>query len=257
MKVSIVTACYNSAATISDTLRTIQMQTHQDIEHIVIDGGSTDGTLEILEKNRHRIAYLVSEPDKGLYDAMNKGILKATGDVIGLLNSDDLFADEHALQHVVEALSNPDIDACYGDLVYVNQSDINQVARYWKSGPYQDSLIGRGWIPAHPTFYVRKEIHDKHGMLFNTDYKLAADYEVLLRLLYAHKINVAYIPQVMVRMRLGGTTNKSLQNIINQNKEIFKVLKQYDYPVSFPRFACNKMMSRAQQYLKRSAYAPV
>ena len=254
MKISIVTACYNSAATIRDTLRTIQMQTHQDIEHIVIDGGSTDGTLEILEQNKHHIAYLTSEPDNGLYDAMNKGISKATGDVIGLLNSDDLFADHHALSHVASALSDESVDACYGDLVYVKHDNINQVARYWKSCTYSPHLFAKGWVPAHPTFYVKKHVHEQHGMLFNVDYKLAADYDVLFRLLFSHGIKTTYIPEEMIKMRLGGATNKSLKNIINQNKEIMRALKHYDYPYSPAAFIGNKLATRVQQYLNKAQY---
>ena len=254
MKISIVTACYNSAATIRDTLRTIQMQTHQDIEHIVIDGGSTDGTLEILEQNRQHIAYLTSEPDNGLYDAMNKGISKATGDVIGLLNSDDLFADHHALSHVASALNDESVDACYGDLVYVKHDNINQVARYWKSCDYSPQLFAKGWVPAHPTFYVKKHVHEQHGMLFNVDYKLAADYDVLFRLLFSHGIKTTYIPEVMIKMRLGGATNKSLKNIINQNKEIMRALKHYDYPYSPAAFIGNKLATRVQQYLNKAQY---
>lgn len=252
MKISIVTACYNSAATIHDTLRTIQMQTHPDIEHIIIDGGSTDGTLEILEKNRAHIAHLTSERDNGLYDAMNRGVAKATGDVIGLLNSDDLLAHKDVLSNVAKALSNPDVDACYGDLVYVKQDNIDETVRYWKSRDYEPALIGKGWIPAHPTFYAKREVHDKFSMLFNLDYKLAADYELLLKLLYAHKINVAYIPDVMVRMRLGGTTNKSLKNIVNQNKEIMKALELHNYPYSPVKMFASKLIDRVQQYAKRA-----
>lgn len=255
MKVSIVTACYNSKATIHDTLRTIQMQTHKNIEHIVIDGGSTDGTLEILEKNRDHIALLTSEPDNGLYDAMNKGVSKATGDVIGLLNSDDLFATNHVIEDVVNTLSDPTIDACYGDLVYVDQKNTNQIARYWRSSPFDPALISKGWIPAHPTFYARREVHDQHSMLFNLDYKLAADYELLLRLLITHKINVAYIPEVMVKMRLGGTTNKSISNIINQNKEIMTALKNHKHPYSPLKMMSSKLINRLQQYRNRSDYA--
>ncbi|WP_019217572.1 glycosyltransferase family 2 protein [Legionella tunisiensis] len=254
MKISIVTACYNSEATIRDTLRTIQMQTHQDIEHIVIDGGSTDGTLEILEKNREHIAYLTSEPDNGLYDAMNKGVSKATGDVIGLLNSDDMLANKHVLSHVAKALADPEVDACYGDLVYVNQDNIDQVARYWRSSPYNSTLLAKGWIPAHPTFYARREVHDNYSMLFNLDYKLAADYELLLRLLFSHKINVSYIPEVMIKMRLGGTTNKSLKNIFNQNKEIMRALKSHNYRYSPVKMVCSKLLDRIQQYRKRDEY---
>ncbi len=254
MKISIVTACYNSASTIRDTLRTIQMQTHRNVEHIVIDGGSTDGTLDILEQNKQHIAYLTSEPDKGLYDAMNKGILKATGDVIGLLNSDDLFASSEALSRVVDALSDETVDACYGDLVYVDQANIGQVARYWKSCAYKPELFGKGWVPAHPTFYVRKAVHEQHGMLFNVDYKLAADYDVLLRLLYTHKIKTAYIPEVMVKMRLGGATNKSLKNMVNQNKEIMQILKHHSYPCSPVAFLGNKLIDRIQQHLNKGAY---
>ncbi len=255
MKISIVTACYNSKATIEDTLRTIQMQTHQDIEHIIIDGGSTDGTLEILEKNKAHIAHLTSEPDNGLYDAMNRGVAKATGDIIGLLNSDDMLAHKDVLANVAKTLSDPNIDACYGDLVYVNQHNTDQIARYWKSTPYKPELIAKGWIPAHPTFYARKEVHDKYSMLFNLDYKLAADYELLLRLLYTHKIKVAYIPDLMIKMRLGGTTNKSLKNIINQNKEIMQALKSHDYAFSPIKMFGNKLIDRMQQYKNKASHA--
>lgn len=255
MKISIVTACYNSASTIRDTLKTIQMQTHQDIEHIIIDGGSSDGTLEILEENKQHIACFISEPDNGLYDAMNKGIARATGEVIGLLNSDDLFAHKNALSQVVNALADDAIDACYGDLVYVNQDNIDQVARYWKSGPYSPELLGKGWIPAHPTFYVRRAVHDQHSILFNVDYKLAADYDVLFRLLFAHNIKTTYIPDVMVKMRLGGATNKSLKNIVNQNKEIMRILKHYNYPYSPAQFIGNKLMDRIQQHVNKGTYA--
>lgn len=254
MKISIVTACYNNASTIRDTFRTIQMQTHQDIEHIIIDGGSTDGTLEILEQNKQHIAYMTSEPDNGHYHAMNKGLSIATGDVIGMLNSDDLFANSHVLSNIVNALSDETVDACYGDLVYVNHNNINQVARFWKSRVYSSDLFGKGLPPAHPTFYVRKSVHDQHSMLFNLDYKLAADFEVLLRLLFTHNIKTAYIPEVMIKMRLGGTTNKSLKNIINQNKEIMQALKRHNYPCSPIKFLGNKMADRIQQHLKKGDY---
>lgn len=254
MKISIITACYNSASTIMDTLRTIQMQTHKDVEHIIIDGGSTDGTLSILEQNRQYISHLTSEPDNGLYDAMNRGILKATGDIIGLLNSDDLLANKYVLSNVVSKLNNPAIDACYGDLVYVKQDDVNKVVRYWRSNLYNSKLIAKGWAPAHPTFYARREVHDKYGMLFNLDYKLASDYELLLRLLVEHKINVAYIPEVMVKMRVGGTTNKSIKNIINQNREIMRALKDYNYDFSPVKMLCSKIIDRVQQYQKRKYY---
>jgi glycosyltransferase involved in cell wall biosynthesis len=255
MKISIVTACYNSEATIRDTLRTIQMQTHQDIEHIIIDGGSTDGTLDILEKNCEHISYLTSEPDNGLYDAMNKGVSKATGDIIGLLNSDDMLANRTVLSAVANVLADPKVDACYGDLVYVNQDNIEQVVRYWRSCPYNPALLAKGWIPAHPTFYARREVHDQYGMLFNLDYKLAADYELLLRLLFSHKINASYLPEVMIKMRLGGATNKSLKNILNQNKEIIRALKSHNYPYSPVKMIYSKLLDRMQQYRKRDEYA--
>ncbi len=254
MKVSIITACYNSASTIGDTLRTIQMQTHQNIEHIIIDGGSTDGTLELLEQHKHHIAYLSSEPDKGLYDAMNKGISKATGDIIGLLNSDDLFANEHVIGRVVNTLSDETIDACYGDLVYVKHDNINEIVRYWKSCAYTPELFAKGWVPAHPTFYLRRAIAEQHGMLFNLDYKLAADYDVLLRLLFSHNIKTAYIPDVMVKMRLGGATNKSIKNIINQNKEIMQALKRHNYTYSPFTLLSHKVVDRVQQYLKKNTH---
>jgi glycosyltransferase involved in cell wall biosynthesis len=255
MRISIVTACYNSVATIGDTLKTIQMQTHQNIEHIIIDGGSTDGTLEILEKNKAHIAHLTSEPDNGLYDAMNRGVKKATGDIIGLLNSDDMLAHDQVLANVAKALADPTIDACYGDLVYVDQHNTKKIARYWKSSPYNPEFIAKGWIPAHPTFYARKEVHDKYGMLFDLDYKLAADYELLLRLLFTHKINATYIPDLMIKMRLGGTTNKSLKNIFNQNKEIMRALNNHNYQYSPLKMLCSKLIDRAKQYQRKVNHA--
>jgi len=253
MKISIVTACFNSEDTIEDTLKSIAMQTHQDIEHIVIDGGSTDKTLEILNDYKQNIAYLTSEPDEGLYDAMNKGISKATGDIIGLLNSDDLFASKNTLSLVNKALSNENVDGCFGDLVYVNQKDTNKIVRYWKSCPYESELFAKGWMPAHPTFYVRKEVHDKYSIDFDVKYKLAADYDVLMRLLYTNKIKTTYIPEIMVKMRLGGATNKSLQNIIAQNKEIMAILKEHNYPFSSTKLFSQKIVDRLSQFIKKPA----
>lgn len=250
MKISIITACYNSKETISDTLRTIQMQTHPDIEHIIMDGGSTDGTLEILEKNKAHIAHLTSGRDNGLYDAMNRGIAKATGDVIGLLNSDDMLAHKDVIANVAKTLADPGVDACYGDLVYVQRDNTDKVVRYWKSCDYKPELFGKGWMPAHPTFYVRKEVHDKHSMFFNVDYKYAADYELLVRLLYTHKINVAYIPDIMIKMRLGGTSNKSLKNILNQNRAIMDALDSHNYEYSSIKMFGSKIIERIKQYSK-------
>lgn len=217
MKLSIVTATYNSSATVQDTLKCIAEQTYQSVEHLIIDGGSKDGTLEIVKRFPH-VATIVSEKDKGIYDAMNKGIALASGEVIGILNSDDIYTDERVLQDVMDIFKDESVDACYADLQYVRADDLNKVTRTWKSGNFNPRSFYWGWMPPHPTFFVRKRVYDQIGG-FNLELKSAADYELMLRACLKCRLKVHYLPRIIVKMRAGGMSNASLKNRIRANKE--------------------------------------
>ncbi|MFT3748933.1 MAG: glycosyltransferase family 2 protein [Agriterribacter sp.] len=218
MKLSIITATYNSAATLADTMECIQMQDHPDIEHIIIDGGSADDTINIIKRYSH-ISRFVSEKDKGIYDAMNKGIAMATGDIIGILNSDDVYASPDILSLVAQTFEeNPQAMALYADLQFVQRNDTSKVVRSWKAGKYTKSSFYYGWMPPHPTFFVRKEVYDKVGA-FNINLGSAADYELMLRILLKHNIKAAYINKVIIKMRVGGVSTGSLKNRIKANRQ--------------------------------------
>ncbi len=216
MKVSIITATYNSAATVLDTLRSVQSQTWQELEHIVVDGASTDDTLRLLEAGKHRGPF-VSEPDKGIYDAMNKGIQMASGEIVGILNSDDVYANPTIIEKVVQLFEQTGADAVYGDLWYVDIADMQRVKRKWVAGSYRKEAFLYGWMPPHPTFFVHKSVYAQYG-LFNLDMYTAADYELMLRFLYKYQIPAAYLPEVMVKMRVGGASNQSLKNRLLANR---------------------------------------
>ncbi len=250
MKISLVTASYNSASTIADTLDSVAAQSHPDIEHIIVDGGSTDATLEVVRLHDRRAARIVSEPDRGIYDAMNKGLRLASGDVVGLINSDDFLASPGALATVAAAFSDPAIDAVYGDLCYVSQADTSRVVRYWRSGPFEPGAFGRGWAPPHPTFYVRRDVYARHGG-FNLAYPLAADLELMARFLELHRIRAVHVPEVLVRMRTGGATNRSLANIVRQNGEIIRALRKHGLASSLTGFALRKLVARLRQFTSR------
>lgn len=217
MKISIITATYNSAATVRDTLECIRDQGYRDVEHIIIDGGSADGTLGIVRQFAH-IARVVSEKDQGIYDAMNKGIRMASGDIIGILNSDDVYTDAGVLEDVAAAFADPAVMTVYADLQYVNSGDLNKVQRTWKSGRFKKENFYYGWMPPHPTFFVRKEVYEKCG-LFNLALRSAADYEIMLRILVKMGISAFYLPRVIVKMRAGGVSNASLANRLRANRE--------------------------------------
>ena len=249
MKISVVTVCRNSAATIADTLQSVAAQVHPDIEHIVIDGKSTDGTMAIVDRYRDTLAVVVSEPDGGIWDAMNKGLTKATGDVVGFLNADDAFAATDALSLVAAAFADPAVDSCHADLVYVDAHDTDRVVRYWKSKAYVGGLFRKGWMPAHPTFYVRRAIYGKFGG-FDPRFRLQADFELTMRLLEVHGIRSAYIPRILVRMRMGGVSNNSLANILKGNVEAYKACRRHGLYVS-PLFIFRKMLSRIPQFFRK------
>ena len=249
MKISVITVCYNSAATIEDTLQSVARQTHPDVEHIVVDGDSTDGTWEILERYRHRISKIVSEPDLGVYDAMNKGLRLATGDVIGFLNADDVYAHEDVLKRVAGVMSDPQIDACYADLVYVDKDDPQRVVRYWKSQPYEEGLFLKGWMPAHPTFFVRRSVYERLGG-FDLSYPRQSDFELTMRFLHVNKINAVYIPEIFVRMRTGGLSNSSWRGVLKGNLEAYRACKKH-VPGTTAFFMVRKILSRFPQFFTR------
>ncbi|MFA7245506.1 MAG: glycosyltransferase family 2 protein [Candidatus Magasanikbacteria bacterium] len=220
MKISLITISYNSAKTIEKTIQSVLSQTYTDIEYIIIDGASTDGTLKIFNKYKDKISKIISEKDKGIYDAMNKGISLATGDVVGIINSDDFYIDEFSIAKVMDCFENNKVDACYANLEYLNRENIDKKVRSWRAGEYDQKKLSSGWAPPHPTFFVKKEIYEKYGK-FNLDFKIAADYELMLRFLIKG-INIVYINENLVCMREGGHSAKSVAQRIKGWQEIRK-----------------------------------
>lgn len=248
MKISVVTAVFNNRETIGAAIDSALSQVDVEFELIVIDGGSTDGTLDVLRAYGDRLALLVSEPDRGMYDALNKGIQLATGDVVGFLHSDDLFADESVLTRIAAAFAVPDVGAVYGDLLYVSKDAPDVVVRYWKAGAFSQGRLGWGWMPPHPTFYVRRSIYQRLGV-FDLRYRIAADYDTMLRFLGKGKIRADYIPEVLVKMRLGGASNRSFANIVRKSKEDYLALRRND--VGGLGALAWKNLSKAKQFFVR------
>ncbi|MDA0754218.1 MAG: glycosyltransferase family 2 protein [Candidatus Marinimicrobia bacterium] len=248
MKVSIVTSTFNSEKTILDTLNSVKNQTYKNIEHIIVDGLSTDKTLQIINNFENENLKIISEPDNGIYDAMNKGLKIATGEVIGLLNSDDLFFSNESISYIVSAFSD-DIDACYSDLVYVNEEN-NKILRYWKSNDYILGSFGIGWSPPHPTFYIKSSVLGKKK--FDLSYPISADVELMSRLMEVHKIKTRYIPKTLVRMRVGGASNRNLKSIFDQNIEVIKSFKKNKIKFNIVLFFVKKIINRFVQYISAS-----
>lgn len=225
LKISIITAVYNNQKTIKSAIDSVLSQKYPFVEYIVIDGASDDGTLNILNKNKANIDLLISEVDGGVYDAFNKGIKHATGDVIGFLHADDVYENSDVLTKIASVFENSDNDALYGDLVYVKSNNLKKVIRYWKAGNYTKKSFYRGWMPPHPTLFIRKSIYSKFGV-FNSKYKISADYDLILRFLFTKKIKTSYIQEVLVRMRSGGLSNRSFKNIYIKTSEDYLILKE-------------------------------
>jgi len=243
---SLITASWNSARTISDTLRSVNAQTYPAIEYLVVDGGSKDDTMAIVAREGERVTRAVSEPDKGIYDAYNKGLRAATGDVIGYLNSDDYYCSPDVLEQVMKAFEDPTVEVVHADLVYVNPVDTGKIERHWKSRPATVENLRRGFIPAHPTLFLSRAAYDKVGE-YDTAYRLTADYDLILRALYVHKLKSVYLPQIWVRMRSGGATGGTAASVMKQNDEIRA--SQAAHGLNYPKalFFANKVVDRSVQ----------
>jgi glycosyltransferase len=250
MKVSIITATYNSAKTIESAIESVVDQDYPYIEHIIVDGASSDNTVTIVKSycTENKNIVFSSEPDKGIYDALNKGVSLATGDVIGFLHSDDFFHDEQTLSKVMKIIKETKAEGVFGDLQYVNAEETSKVVRYWKSKPFQSSLLQRGWMPAHPTLFLKKEVYAKHGN-FDLNFKIAADYDFMLRILKDNNLNFEYLPEIITHMRVGGASN-AMGNIKQKMKEDLKALRKNN--MSLPYFTLlRKNISKIPQFLKK------
>lgn len=226
MKVSIITATYNSATTIAACMDSVLNQSYTDIEYIIMDGGSEDDTVKFITEAAKLNPNVIfkSEPDKGIYDALNKGIARATGTIIGFVHSDDFLADTDVISSIVETFKTEHADGVYGNLHYVAFDNTDKIIRNWISKPYKKKLLKKGWMPAHPSLFLKKEIYDTYG-LFNMNYKIAADYDFILRVFQQKNLKFSYLEKTIIKMRVGGASNKSLKNIVQKTKEDFKAIK--------------------------------
>jgi glycosyltransferase involved in cell wall biosynthesis len=253
MKITVITVCYNSATTITETLSSMSNQSYDGIEHIVVDGGSNDKTIDLVKRFGKRVSKIVTGPDGGIYDAMNKGLRLATGDYVAYLNSDDFYSGETVVQQVAKAIHETNADAIYGDLSYVKRNDPKKRVRYWKSQMFQPGSFAQGFAPPHPTFFMKRKLLDELGG-FDLSYSLAADFDLMFRALEIKKYTSAYVPLELTRMRTGGATNISLKSIIRQNQEISRCLRAHGSSVSTTGFIARKILSRiCQRYLKPAA----
>lgn len=250
IKISIITVVYNNENTIEDTIISVLNQDYKNFEYIIIDGNSTDNTLLKVYSYDKFINQVISENDFGIYDAMNKGINLASGDVIGFINADDFYFANNVFSKVEESFRNHNIDACYSDLCYIDKLNTSKIIRYWKSSIYKPNSFINGWSPPHPTFFARSSIYKKYGN-FNLSYKIAADWELMFRFIEINKIRIEYIPDVFVKMRVGGVSNSSFKNIFNQNLEILLALYRYGFRLKIILFFILKVYSRLKQYFIR------
>lgn len=249
MKISVITVCYNSADTIADTLRSVASQIHPAVEDIIVDGGSTDGTVELIRSGGAHIAWWCSERDRGIYDAMNKGLEHATGEVVDFLNADDVYVDGRVLERIAAVMADPELDACYANLYYVDREHDDKVRRVWRSGAYEPNLCLRRWMPAHPTFYARRGLYGRFGG-FDTQFRLQADFDLTTRFFELHHIRARYVPEFWVRMRIGGHSNVSWKNVVHGNLKAYRSCRKNGLRVP-PWFIARKVLSRVGQFVRR------
>jgi len=246
MKISIITVTFNSESTIADCITSVNNQTYNNIEHIIIDGASKDNTVNIIKSLPNRVKKIISEPDLGVYDAFNKGIKLANGDILGFLHSDDLFFSQEILSKIQSTLVEKDTDGVYGNLVLVEQKETDKILRYWKSQTFKSKLLHRGWMPAHPTLFLKKEVYEKHG-LFDLGFKISADYDLMLRIFTDADLKFVYLPEVITKMRVGGASNGSFKKFLQKIKEDYHVLLKKNSNPVLTLFL--KKISKIIQYL--------
>jgi len=249
MKVTIITVCFNSASTIRDTIESVLGQNYPDIEYIVIDGASSDATMDVVREYGDHINVVISEPDKGIYDAMNKGIQLATGDVVGLLNSDDFYSDDSSVSRLIACMEATDSDTVFADLAIVDGKDTERTIRYYSSDAFHPGRLRYGWMPAHPTFFVKRELYETHGG-FSLDYCIASDFEMVARLLYTAKASYSYLPGVVVKMRAGGASTSGLKSSWILNREIVRACLANGIKTSLPRVLL-KIPAKLMEYIRK------
>lgn len=225
LRISIITAVYNRRSTINEALLSLQGQSYAPVEHVIVDGGSTDGTLELLRERVTPATVILSGPDDGIYDALNKGLSRATADIIGILHSDDVFAHADVLTRVAGAFQKGDVQAVYGDLQYVRKDNTDHVVRHWLSGEFRPDRLGFGWMPPHPALFLRRSVIERLGG-YDTSFRIAGDYDAILRYFKSDGFRAAYIPEVLVKMRVGGESNRSLGRIIRKSREDYRAIRQ-------------------------------
>ena len=249
MKISVITVCYNAADHIEDCIKSVITQDYPAIEYIIIDGGSTDGTVEIVEKYLEDITHFSSEPDEGIYDAMNKGISRATGDIIGLLNADDMYAHPAVISRIASEFEEKETDTLFGDLVYFKGKDHQKIVRYFPGKGYRPDWWSRGLMPPHPTFFVRRQMYELHGG-FDTSYEICADFDFMVRLFHREKSSYTYIPEVLVRMRQGGSSTSGISSTLTINKEMLKACQKYGIKTNLFKIYL-KYFSKLAQLVKK------
>jgi glycosyltransferase len=251
MRISIITSVYNNKNQISEAIESVLNQSYQNIEYIIIDGASTDGTIEIVKSYDNKISKFITESDEGIYDGLNKGIHLATGDVIGFLHSDDFYLYDEVIEEVVKVFNEKNCDGVYGDLIYVDEKDTNKIVRYWESGEFKYKNLKKGWMPPHPAFFIKREIYEKYGV-FDANFKISADYNFILKILSKQKFKACYLSQVLYVMRIGGTSNKNLRNIWQKTKEDLKALRENKVGNIFTLILKN--ISKIPQLFKKKGY---
>jgi len=249
MKVTVITVAFNASHTIADTLDSVAAQLHPDIEHVVVDGASTDGTLEVIKRHGQRVSRLVSEPDSGIYDAMNKGLRLGTGDIIGFLNADDVYADPGVLSRVAAAMEHDRLDALFGDAEFVSPERPDKPLRRYRSDRFRPDRIAWGWMPAHPTLFLRRAVFERFG-LFRSDYRIAGDFELVARVFHGDTLKYRHLPEVMVRMRTGGVSTGGWRNTLLLNREVLRACRENGINTNLPKIL-SKYLAKLLEFLRR------
>lgn len=249
MKISVITVAFNAAATIAETLDSVAAQTCPGVEHIVVDGASTDGTLEVIKRHGQRVAHLISEPDHGIYDAMNKGLRLATGDIIGFLNADDVYADTGVLARVSATMEAEGLDALFGDAEFVSPDRPDRPLRRYRSERFRPARLAWGWMPAHPTLFLRRHVYERFG-LFRTDYRIAGDFELVARMFHGDTLKYRHVPEVLVRMRTGGVSTGGWRNTLLLNREVLRACRENGISTSLPRIL-SKYPAKLLEFIRR------